>query len=254
MRNNKKNQLPIFMQDMRTNEILREASSVVPKDTKVYIVGGAVRNALYYTFFGKKLPQRDYDILFIGNKDKFIENLRKIGFIYGKIRRKDEVVLKKKLIKTPQDEFKDHVFFDIHISKEKSIMKNIKNVSGFTINAFAISLKDLTSRSWRRKVIALPTSIKDLRKKQLRVNAYTHPAMLYACIRFMSLGFKQPPKKEVNELLNTLGNLPKWKYKRNIKKVFNYVGGKRKARQLTRKLGIKEDIFNLRTIKKLKLH
>ncbi len=252
MNKNKTLNLPIFMQDPKTNEVLKEVISAVPKNTKAYIVGGAVRNALYYNLFHKKLPHRDYDIVVIGNRSQFIKNLRSKGFIYGKIRRKHEITLKKKKIAKPKHEFDDCVFLDLHFSEEKSIMKNLREVSGFTINAFALSLKQVVSKGWQKKVIAHPNALTDLKKKQLRVNALTHPAMLFACIRFMSQGFKAPSEKQVNGLLLNLRKFPKYKFKRNIKKIFSYVGGEKKARQLTKKLGIKEDIFEFKTIKNLR--
>jgi len=43
--------LPIFMQDESTNRILKEAISCIPDKTKVYLVGGVIRSALYYHYF-----------------------------------------------------------------------------------------------------------------------------------------------------------------------------------------------------------
>lgn len=251
MNRNQLLELPIFMQSPKTNQILREVASSIPARTKVYIIGGAVRNALYYHSFHKELPQRDYDIILIGDINGFVKNLQSKGFIYGKIRRTNEVTLKKKKVAKPKHEFNDYVFLDIHTSKERSIIKNLKNAAGFTINAFALSLKEVTSKNWVKKVIALRGALKDLKNKKLRVNAIAHPAMLFACIRFMSVGFKPPSKREVKELLAALGKLEKWRYGRNIRKVFEYVGGEKKARQLAKKLAIKEDIFDFETIRKI---
>jgi len=241
------------MQDSKTFEILKDAKSSIPQNTKVYLVGGAVRNALYFKLFNKKLPQRDYDILFVGDKDKFVKNLRARGFTYGFIRRKHEVTLKKKKIPKPQHQFKDYVFLDIHISDEKSVLKNLKEQSNFTINGFALSLKDIDSENWHKKVISLPNALQDLKNKKLHVNVIVHPANLFACLRFMSQGFKSPSKKEVKELLIKLGSLEKWRYSRNIRKLFDYVGGEDKARKLVKKLGVKANIFDFKIIKKLRV-
>ncbi len=244
--------LPVFMQDSKTFEILKEAKSAIPKNTKVYLVGGAVRNALYFKLFNKKLPQRDYDILLAGDKDKFVNNLRARGFSYGFIRRKYTVTLKKKKIPKPQHRFNDYVLLDIHISDEKNILKNLKDNSNFTINGFALSLKDINSENWHKKVISLPLAMQDLKNKKLRVNVIVHPANLFACLRFMSQGFKPPSKKEVKELLIALGSLEKWRYPRNIKKLFDYAGGEYKTRKLVKKLGVKENIFDFNIIKTLR--
>ncbi|MFH1188159.1 MAG: hypothetical protein V1688_04875 [bacterium] len=243
--------LPIFAQDPKTLEILKEAKSAIPKNTKVYLVGGAARNALYFKLFKEELPQRDYDILLVGDKDAFVKNLRARGFVYGKIRKKHEITLKKKKISKPQHQFKDYVFLDMHIADEKSILKNLEDNANFTINGFALSLKDINSENWHKKVVSLPCALQDLKNKQLRVNVIKHPANLFACLRFMSKGFKPPSKKEVKELLSALGSLEVWRYERNIKKLFNYVGGEKEARRLIKKLGIKEDVFDFEVIKKL---
>ena len=245
--------LPIFMHDPATNKILKEAASAIPKGTKTYIVGGTIRNAVYYRLFHKRLPQRDYDMVSIGNREKFVKNLRALGFTYGFLIRKDTITLKKKRVKKPKHQFKDYVILDIHFSK-KSILKNLKENSNFTVNGFALSLKHVASKNWHKKLITLPNALKDLKNKQLRVNIIAHPANLFACLRFMSKGFKPPSKKEIKELLKALGKLPKYKYKRNINKVFSYVGGEKKARQLAKKLGIKEDIFDFETIRALRKH
>ena len=243
--------LPIFMQDSKSHDILNDARSSIPKNTKIYLVGGAVRNALFFKFFKEKLPPRDYDILLVGDKNKFIENLRAHGFVYGFIRRKHEVTLKKKKILRPQHVFNDYVFLDVHISDEKSILKNLKDNSNFTINGFALSLKEINSKNWHKKVISLPGAMRDLKNKKLRVNVIVHPANLFACLRFMSKGFEPPSQEEVKNLLVALGMLEKWRYKRNIKKLFDYVGGETEARKLVKKLGIRKDIFDFKTIKKL---
>ena len=52
-------------------------------------------------------------------------------------------------------------------------------------------------------------------------------------------------------MLEALSKLEKWRYKRNIKKVFSYVNGEKNARKLVKDLGIKEYIFDFVTIKNL---
>ncbi len=56
-----KQEPPIFMQDSKTSEILKEVKECIPPKTRVYIVGGAIRNALYFKIFNKPLkPTRFY--------------------------------------------------------------------------------------------------------------------------------------------------------------------------------------------------
>lgn len=118
--------LPLFLHDKKTEEIFKLVVAAIPKDTKAYLVGGAIRNAIYYKYFNKKLPHRDFDIMLIGDKDGFVQNLRRTGFVYGKIRRKHEVVVKMKRIPKPKHIHKDYLYLDIHISGEKEPIKEPK--------------------------------------------------------------------------------------------------------------------------------
>jgi len=247
-----KPKLPLFLHNAKTNEIFQIVIACIPKNTKAYLVGGAIRNAIYYKYFKKILPQRDYDILLIGNKDAFVKNLRQAGFVYGKIKRQHEVVVKMKRIPKPLHIHNDYLYLDIHVSAEKSALKNLAKSSNFTINGSTISLKDIFREDWFNKLISLPGALADLKNKQLKLNQLSHPANLFAVLRFMSLGFKQPPQTEINLLLKSLGHLPKVNYIRNINKLFSYVGGEEQARKLLKKLKIKQDIFDLKVIKTLK--
>jgi tRNA nucleotidyltransferase/poly(A) polymerase len=240
--------LPVFMQDTATNEIFSEVAKFSGIG-KAYIVGGATRNALYYRLFGKKLPQRDYDISFYGDIDNFVKNLRSAGFTFGKIRRKHEIVLKKKKVDKPNHP-SGYVVLDIHISNEKDIFKNLRKYSNFTINGSVLPLKEVASKDWYKKIISLPGAKRDLKNKQLRINSLSHPANFFACLRFMSKGFKAPSQKEVKELVDDLKRMNPRRYEKNVKKIFDYVGGEKKARLLLKKLKIKEDVFKLTPKKK----
>ncbi len=241
-----KRNVPIFLQDVSTLEIFKEVAAAVPNRTKFYIVGGAMRNTLYYYYFGKKLPQRDYDSVIIGNHKKFIANLRKTGFVYGKIRRKKEVVLKKAKFKGAE-KISDFVVLDMHWAKKGNILQNMKDHASFTINGFAIEVHDLFSPNWRKKVIEMPNAVRDLKHKQLVVNAVDNKHNLFAAMRFISIGFEPPSKLDVEWLLREFKKAPKKRRKRNIEKLYSYVGGKRKAEKLAKKIGI-----NLNDL--LKLH
>ena len=50
---------------------------------------------LFIKSCSKIAPAKDYDILIVGDFNRFIKNVRRHGFIYGKIRKKNDVVLKK---------------------------------------------------------------------------------------------------------------------------------------------------------------
>jgi len=244
--------LPLFLQDEKTNEIFRIVVASIPKGTKAYLVGGAIRNAIYYKYFKQELPRRDFDILLIGDHASFIKQLRRRGFVFGKIKRKHEVVVKMKRIPRPVHIHNDYLYLDIHISEEKSALKNLALNSNFTINGSTISLKDIFREDWFDKLISLPGALADLKNKRIRLNQLSHPANLFACMRFMSLGFKQPKQEEIDLLLKSLSGLKEPRYGKNVKKLFGYVGGEGNARKLLKKLKIKHDVFNLKIVEALK--
>ncbi|HLC88762.1 MAG TPA: hypothetical protein VJG49_01875 [Candidatus Nanoarchaeia archaeon] len=230
-------ELPVFLQEPAVFSIFEEIAQSVPTGTKFYIVGGAMRNAMYFHIFGKKLPQRDYDSLIVGNHKKFITNLRQVGFIYGKIRRKTQVVFKKAKFKGAE-KIGDFVVLDMHWVRKVNILQNMKDHASFTINGFAVEVRDLFSSNWRKKVIEMPRALNDLKAKKLVVNAVDNRHNLFAAMRFMSMGFKKPSKSGVKWLLREFRKAPKRRRKRNIEKLYNSVGGKEKAEKLAQKIGL----------------
>ncbi len=243
-----------FSREGKIAEILSEVISAIPKHSQVWVIGGAARNAVYFEIFKKNLPQRDFDLVYVGNVDKFVNNLRKKRFRFGRIRRKEEVVLRKKLVDKPKTTA-EYLFLDIHMSNEKSIIKNLEQNAAFTLNGFAIPLKKYLSKNLLAHTKSLPHALGDIKKKQLRLNptGYKgHPGNLFACLRFMSAGFKAPKKEEVALLLKELPRLEEWRFERNVQKAFTYVGGEKKARSLVRFLGIKYDVFSFTALKRMR--
>lgn len=104
--------MDLLIGEEETRAILKESLECIPKGTRVYLVGGTLRNALYYRYFGIRLPSRDYDLFVSGNARRFILNLRKIGFAYGKLKRKDQVVVKRRKFAGAKED-SDKVVFDI---------------------------------------------------------------------------------------------------------------------------------------------
>lgn len=245
---------PIFLQNPKIHEIFKEIEKSIPSNSQLFLVGGTMRNSVYYHFFRKKIPQRDYDLIFIGNRKKFVENLRALGFTYGRIRRKNQTVLKKAIVENPED-INDFVVLDIYFSEKAEIYELLKNKINFTINGFALNVKFIFDNNWIKKIVKLPHSIEDIKAKQLRLNTEKTNFFgtdFYACIRFISAGFKKPSKEEIETLYFQMKKLPKYKFERNKKKVFDYVGGREKAEKIVKKMGLNKDVFSFETIQKLR--
>ncbi len=239
-----------FIRDEATRSIIAEALRCIPFKTKVYLVGGTLRNAVHARYFTRHLQQRDYDLFVIGNPYKFIANLRKIGFTYGKLKRKDERTVKKKKFPSARA-LSDFVVFDIHFAT-LNIRANLRKNVNFTVNGFALPFEKALASDWHNYLIAIKGAEKDVREQKLRVNAFHHPAQLYACIRFIHKGFKHPSPPEIKGLLLLLGRLRKNQLRRNLNKVFEGAGGEKNARRIAKRLGIKEDIYSFETIRKLR--
>ncbi|MCH7493004.1 hypothetical protein IID19_05490 [Patescibacteria group bacterium] len=63
-----------------------------------------------------------------------------------------------------------------------------------------------------------------------------------------------PPKDEVELLLQQLKKLEKRRFKSNVKKIIDYVGGEPNARKLIKRLGIKLDIFDMKKVRATSAH
>ncbi len=244
--------LPIFLQNRKVREFLGEVVASIPKRTRVYLYGGSVRNAIFYRMFKRKLPQRDYDLIVIGASKRFIENLRQRGFTYGKTRRLTKVTMRKKKTRHPKG-FSGYVYLDLALRKKGTIGEVLRERTNFTMNGMAVDLRRVVRPGWFRWVVSIPGAIADLRA--MRVRTYKrYPLNLYACLRFVSQGFKVPPKDEMSNMVEDVRKA-KWRYfKRDTEKLIRYVGSKRKAKQLVSRLGVKTDIFDFRSMQQKRPH
>ena len=247
-------QLPILLNLPDARSVFQEVVADLPEDVDVYLIGGAIRNALYYQHFGERLRQRDYDQVATKNSRRYLDFLRSKGFIEGGIVRADQIILCKALVENPEPQgYDDTVVFDIHPLDGTTAIDNLKNHVGLSINGFALSLRDIYAPDWINRIIELPNAKSDLAAKQMRVNKsgyQSDPAYLFSIIRFMSAGFTPPPQDELKLLLNELPKLETKRFGKNIQKLYNYVGGEAKARRLAAMLGIKGDIFDEGIVKR----
>lgn len=229
--------LPVFMNDGRVAQALGEAKRSIPKGSQAYLYGGAVRNAVYFEMFGEKLPQRDYDLLFVGDIAAFVRNLRKRGFAYGKVRKSWKVVMKKG----------EYVALDTVIKHDSNMRRLLIGRANFTINGFAFSLRFVDSPKWRRHVLAVPGARRDLKRRRLVLNQ-VYAISIFACLRFMSQGFRAPSQKEVAAMLESLKTIEKVRHSYDVQKTYDYCG-KRQAHELARRLGAGRAIFDFSKIK-----
>jgi len=220
----------------------------LPAEIDLYIVGGSVRNAIYRELFGDLLPQRDYDQVATSSSVKYLQYLQTLQFHKGKIDRPTQKVYIKDLVKHPaNDSYKDYLVFDIHTMDGTTIEENLRLSSGFTINGFALPARKALDKDWMDFIIQLPGALEDMKNRQLRVNMDGYkeqPANLFAGIRFISQGFKQPTQNEISILLRELKNTTPERYEKGITKVWNYVGGEARAKEIVKQLGIDFDIFD----------
>lgn len=231
----------------------------LPEGVEVYVIGGSIRNALFKMMHGTTLAQRDYDQVVTKGFAVYAQYLASLGYEERPYpsRQDEQVVYCKALNKKAEqgDSYVNWLVFDMHAADGTTIEENIRHSVAFTINGCAVQARDLYTARWQDAVIqVLPTALEDIRHKRLRLNkdGYRQAASsFYAMLRFMSVGFSAPPPEEVRLLLKELPRLEHARFERNVKKVWDYVGGEAKARTLVKDLGIDVDVFDEDVVKRL---
>ena len=183
-----------FVNDERIVQIFWEILWVLPKNETFYLVGGTVRNALYYDIHKIKLPQRDYDIAYIGNKiSTIIPLLESIGFVLSSTFGKDQFIMKK-----PRTEWANnsdgYIFLDISIAKENFFLTMPK--VDFTIGGLTIDLQKIFDSDWKNSLRWLPTTWNDIWEKRL-ISHNIGSRSLFRAIRFIYLGFLPPIQSDI---------------------------------------------------------
>ncbi|MFA5004464.1 MAG: hypothetical protein WC498_04290 [Candidatus Saccharimonadales bacterium] len=228
----------------------------IPEDIEHYIVGGAVRNSLIREFHSQDLTQRDYDQVITKGTKQYEKYLESLGFKENPYPSHQDVqtVYNKILVSSePNWDYNDYIVFDMHTMDGTDIAYNIEKFVAFTINGCAIKGQDVLTRPWESALIeVLPGAIQDIKDKKLRLNLDGYSEMssnFYAMLRFISVGFSAPSPEEVQMLLKELPNLEHARFERNVKKIWDYVGGEGRARELVSSLGIDIDVFNEEVVK-----
>jgi hypothetical protein len=238
---------------------LREVIRGLPEDVELYLVGGAIRNALIREIHGITPTQRDYDQVVTKGSKIYTEYLASLGYDERPYpsHQDEQVVYSFPLNEDAKkgDSYINWLVLDLHTVDGTTIEDNLRNNAAFTINSCALNARDLYDKSLQDALIqALPMALQDIKDKQLRLNydGYTYAASnFYAMLRFMSVGFAAPSAEEVQLLLKELPNLEHSRFDRNVTKVWNYVGGEEKARAMVRDLGIDIDVFDEHIVKSM---
>jgi hypothetical protein len=231
---------------------LREVVRNLPGGVEVFMIGGAVRNALIREIHGDILTQRDYDLVVTKGSKQFTPYLETLGYEARPYpsHQDEQVVYSKPLNDEAKngDSYVNWLVFDIHTMDGTTIEENIKDNVAFTVNGCALSLRDLYTGPWQQRLIqVLPTALQDIKDKKLRLNydGYKYMATnFYAMLRFMSVGFTPPPEKDIRLLLQELPHVEHARFESNVHKVWKYIGGEDKARALVKDLGVDLDVFD----------
>lgn len=243
------NTLPIFLNNLSTKIILEEVKNLIPDDVKVYLFGGAVRNAVHFDYFKEEMTQRDFDLIIIGDVEKFTENLINAGFVFGKKNSEKSKVLKKARVSNPIHIYEDYLYLDCKIyPSTESIETILEKISDFTIAGVAIDLQDIFSLDWLNKIYAIPDAISDIQNRNLKV-VISYPANLYKIIRMMSKGYNKPIDLDIKDSLDKLKEITKKKFETEVEKTIRYVGGEDELLKIVNKLGINKNILDFKQIK-----
>lgn len=248
--------LPIDFKDERGQKIFEEVIKNLPEDVEVYLVAGSLRNAIdRHIHGGSKLEQRDYDQVVTKGSNQYLTYLKSLGFYDGLIQRPTQKVLIKSFVdnEDPGD-FANNLVFDINLMDNTTVLDNLKKHVGLTVNGNAISFRDIFSEDWKDKLISLPGALESIEKKQLKLNheGYKYQAAnLFSVIRFVYNGYKPLTKKDLMLLAQELPSVDDDRYKKNVRKVYKYVGGEENARRICNEIGIDFDVFNKQAVIKI---
>lgn len=241
--------LPIDFKDNRGYKIFEHLVNNLPDGVEVYLVAGTVRNAIHKFFHGQdSLQQRDYDQIVTKGSDKYLEYLKSQGFYPGRIQRPTQKVMIKSFVGNddPED-FANNLVFDVNLVDNISAIDNLEKHVGLTVNGNAISIRDIFSEDWQNKLVSLPGALEAIKDKKLVLSpaGYKYQAAnLFSVIRFVHNGYTPPPKEDIELLIKELPRVEDERYKKNIQKVFKYVGGEDKARAICKEIGIEADVFD----------
>jgi hypothetical protein len=238
--------LPIILKDTYVEAALREVVELTPKGQEVYLHGGALRNSIYFHLTGEIMPQRDYDLIVMGDKDSFISALTNAGFIMGKKNTPTTVVLKKPKKENPSEDFADWIVLDVVFRQNTTIETVLAEKVNFTINGSAIKLEDLFLPTWYERLISLPGAMQDLKSRVIKTNK-AYPINIYACIRFVSQGFSVSTE-EVEGMVVGLKEIPLEKFQTNVDKVISYVGSREAVLSIAKQIGVRINILDLKEI------
>lgn len=235
---------PIFLNTPSTKTLLLEVTHLIPEGTEVYLFGGAVRNALYYTYFNEEMTQRDFDCIVIGDGEKFAENLLKAGFIFGSKNSARDKILKKHRIPNPVHKYDDWLYLDCKIYPHgEDIQAILQKISDFTISGVAMNVKDLEADNWLEKIIAVPNGKEDIHSKKLCV-IKPYAINLHKIVRMMSRGFEKPSESDVRLCLEKFKEISEEKFAVNAQKTVAYVGSEEKVLAIAKELGIGREVVD----------
>jgi hypothetical protein len=228
----------------------------LPDGVEVYLVGGAIRNALVKKYHGETWVQRDYDQAITSGSPQYLAQLEQLGFSRGTINNADHVVMSKSLEENSQAvSYEDNLVFDMHTVDGTTIEDNLKYSTALSINGFALSLRHVFDEDWEGKLIQLTGALDSIKNKQINLNqdGYTSETnYFFALLRFMGAGFAAPGCDDVIKLLKVTADLESDRYDRNITKLVNYVGGEARVKEIVDSLGIEGlDIFDEQGTKQL---
>ncbi len=235
-----------FLQNKEILNVLKEVLEISPKNSEIYLIGGSVRNGLFHKYFDKYLPQRDFDLVFFGNREEFEKNLLKNLYRPGKSFSDEQQVYFKNLNDNTYLIF-DELVLDIHFLEKQDLIKMLEENVNFRFQGNTIKLDYIFENNWFNKVISIDFAIEDIMNKKIVLNKKKekiHDTTFYAMLRFNSFGFSLPSRKDIEHLLVELKNVSKKRMEISENKVIGSVGSKEKLKQILKEINLEGNIFS----------
>ena len=245
-----------FARNPHLNRILGEVQGLAEKnDARVFIVGGALRDALHSEFHGKghrKFAVKELDLVAHGP-------FGKVADAFAKIKGAKVLERKEKNVKlaVSYGDKKGHAI-NFHLRPLETAGKVEDNVQwhlsefDFTHNAVGLELTHISSPEWTSKIIH-PTWVRpleDIKAKRLQVmNDFvfeTSPARIFRALRFMHKLGLEPSQKTAQLLFKharEVNSLPPESKRKHLKEVLEEYGSSSEFNQALKALKLPRQVF-----------
>lgn len=134
-----------------------------------------------------------------------------------------------------------YLVFDLHFLPKQDLKTMLKENVNFRFQGITIPLQNMLEKDWKNHLICIEDAMEDMQNKYISVNTskkQIYDTTFYAMLRFISFGFKAPPKEDIKILLEATKGVSKDRLEANRVKVLKSVGSQEKLDEILENIGI----------------